>query len=316
LALILSALILFKLIPSPAFQTGIRNLKLSILLAMPLIGYELSNSQNKIFALFFVLLAILLFERKRMFLSALSLNIAAVIYVPIVFFALYFILRSRGRFIPHFILALAAVFIILPSIVFGFSFNNFLLQEWFKNSLNPFALTSTYSSYIDLRSSSHSLPSAVGRMLVSGSTGSFNYRIPAHAIHMIIKGCSAGLLLISSAAIWKKRRDNVRGLGYILFLFLALLLPQYCIYYTWAWLFVAYFVLLNCLSDPQLTALEKRILLISIFVLVFSSFSIVIHLFNHFSFLFFGTLAAWSGITFVLFAEKEEPDLKPLTKRE
>ena len=72
LALLFSAMILLKIVPAPSKEAGIRNLKIAFLLALPLIGYELANCQNKLIALLFMLLAIYLFEKDRHFLSAVS----------------------------------------------------------------------------------------------------------------------------------------------------------------------------------------------------------------------------------------------------
>ncbi|MDO8525068.1 MAG: hypothetical protein Q7S07_01085, partial [Candidatus Omnitrophota bacterium] len=55
-ALSLSVLLIVRLIPAPSREIAMRNLKLSMLLALPLISYEISNSQNKIAALAFLLL--------------------------------------------------------------------------------------------------------------------------------------------------------------------------------------------------------------------------------------------------------------------
>jgi len=53
LLLLLIAKIMLKIIPCESRETSIRNLKISFLLALPFIGCELANSQNKIIALFF-----------------------------------------------------------------------------------------------------------------------------------------------------------------------------------------------------------------------------------------------------------------------
>ncbi len=95
LMLALSAKILLRLIPSPSKEAGGFNLKMSFLLALPLIGYELANCQNKIMALFFMLAALLLFKENRLFLSALLFGMAITVYVPLVFFLLYFMIRRK-----------------------------------------------------------------------------------------------------------------------------------------------------------------------------------------------------------------------------
>lgn len=175
--LLITGLILFKIIPASSKEAGLRNIKISFLMAMPLIGYELSNGQNKLLALFFIMASIYFFEKKRLFLCAILFNLALTIYIPLVLFVLYFILKDK-KFILSFILAALVVFIIVPSLVFGFNFNAHLLKQWFSRAIKPFIFTSSYSSYIDLRESSQSLPSAIGRIFVLGKTGNFQYFIP------------------------------------------------------------------------------------------------------------------------------------------
>lgn len=306
LALLLSAMILLKIVPAPSKETGVRNLKIAFLLALPLIGYELINCQNKLIALFFMLLAIYLFEKDRHFLSAVSFTAAITVYVPLVFFIAYFMLRKKWRYIIHFAAALILVFIVVPSLIFGFEFNNYLLKEWFMRTLKPFFLTISYESYIDLRASSQSLPSAVGRLLGFGRTWQFYYLVPPLFIHLIIRICSTLILLFSFLAVWNQRKEISRGLGYAIFLILPLVLPQYCLYYTWSWLFVIYFAVFNYLSYPEVPADKKRFLLIAAIVLLLSSYSAAIRPLNRLSALFFGTMWFWGVITSTLISEKKD----------
>lgn len=305
LALLFSAMILLKIVPAPSKETGVRNLKIAFLLALPVIAYELANCQNKLIALFFMLLAIYLFEKNRHFLSALSFAAAITIYVPLVFFIFYFMLRKKWRYIVHFTAALVLVFIILPSLIFGFEFNNYLLKEWFMRTLKPFFLTISYESYIDLRVSSQSLPSAVGRLLGFGKTWQFYYLIPPLFIHIIIRIFSALIFIFSCLAVWNQRKDISRGLGYAIFFILPLVLPQYCLYYTWSWLFAIYFAVFNYIGYPEIPAGKKRFLLITTIILILSSYSIAIHLLNRFSALFLGTMWFWGVIVAILMSEKK-----------
>lgn len=253
-AIALSALILLQLIPPSTKAEGARNLKISLLLSMPFLLYELSNSQNKLVALFFLLAALLLFKKGRMFFSAVFFCLALTVYSPLLVFILYFILKSRGRFILWFIAGVFVVFLLVPSAVLGIGFNNYLLKEWFERTIKPFSAAASYVNYLDLRVSNQSLPGAVGRLLVPGGTENFLYLIPPVFIHLIIRACSAALVLLSCIAAWKNSKEATRGLAYSIFLMLALMLPQYCIYYTWAWTFVFYFVALGLKDKSLLTA--------------------------------------------------------------
>jgi len=312
LALIFSALILLKLASSLPSSVSWRNLKIGFLMSLPLIGYELSNCQNKLIALFFVLLAILLFERKKMLLSAISLCIGLTIYIPLLFFTLYLLIKSRGRFVLSFIAGALAVFIIGPSLIWGFNFNNFLLKEWFDSSLKPFMLANSYASYIDLRVSSQSLPSAIGRMFVSGHTETFKYSISPELVHIIIKVFSAVIVFLSCLAVWKRPKPTSEGLGLAVFLILALIIPLYCIYYTWAWLFVIYFMMLNYISSPGSSNAEKKGLLILTSVMFLSTCLIGVSALKQGSFIFWATFISWLGMSCVLL--KDGFNKKVLTK--
>ncbi|MBU4377419.1 MAG: DUF2029 domain-containing protein [Candidatus Omnitrophica bacterium] len=294
LLLALSAKMLLRLIPAPSKEIGNHNLKLSFLLTLPLIGYELANCQNKIMALFFILAALLLFKENRLFISALLFSLAITVYIPLVFFLLYFIIRKK-EYIISFIPAFLIVFVAVPSLFFGFEFNNFLLREWFVRTLKPFSLTTSYASYIDLRASSQSLPSAVGKLFAFGKTWQFTYLLPPVVLHFIIR-ISAGLIVFFSLlAAWKGRKDVFQGLQYAIFLILALLLPQYCIYYTWAWLFVIYFAVFNYIGRPETPADQKAVLRILAIILIIGSYSIAVRFLNNISVLFWTTLLFWLG---------------------
>lgn len=262
LALFFCARLLLKLMPAHSKEKQLFNLKMSILLFLPFIGYELSNSQNKIFALFFVVLAVFLFEKKRMLFSAISFCVALTIYIPLFFFLLFFAIKTKGRYLLSFIIGAIIVFIAVPSLFLGFEFNNFLLKEWFNLSIQPFSFTDTYATYIDLRRSSQSLPSVAGRLFVSGHTGSFKYALPAQAIHYIVRFFSAAIILLSCLAVWRRSKETLKGFEYSIFLLLGLLLPMYCIYYTWAWMFVPYFAIFNFVSFTDVPAKIKRALII------------------------------------------------------
>jgi hypothetical protein len=297
-SLVISVIILFKLIPSPAKEISIRNLKISLLMASPLIGYELANGQNKLFALCFMLTAIFLFEKNRLFASAVFYSLALTVYIALLPFLFYFLLRKK-EFIFSFTISVLIVFFIFPSVIFGIGFNAFLLKEWFLHALKPFFLTNSYTTYIDLRISSQALPSAIGRMFVSGRRGHFNYFISPLFIHVMIRAFSAMILSFSLLAAWKRPKAISRGLDYVIFLILALILPQYCIFYTWSWAFVFYFVAFNYMSSAEATIAEKRILLIAVLILFSASSLIGIPLVNYYSFLFWATFVAWLGIVII-----------------
>ena len=298
--LLASAFILLKLMPSASKETSIRNLKLSLLISLPLLGYELANGQNKLIALFFMLLAIFLFENNRFFLSSFFFCWALTVYIPLAVFIFYFLLKSKGKYTLSFIVGAVVVFVILPSLVFGFAYNLHLLKEWFAHCIKPFLIPTSYVSYIDLRNSSQSLPSAIGRMFVSGKSGHFSYFISPLIIHAVIRVFALVMLMVSCFAVWRSSKNACRSLGYPVFLSLALLLPQYCIFYTWSWLFVFYFAALNCAYFPQTTLFQKRILFITIFILFISSFTIDIGLFNKLSLMCWGTVIGWLGMVTVL----------------
>ena len=285
-----------------------RNLKVSIILAMPLIAYELSNSQNKLIALAFLLLAIYLFEKNKQFISAIFLSLAMTIYIPLAFFAFYFIFRSRGRYIVNLILGGLAVFVIGPSMIWGIEYNNFLLKDWYLRCLKPFFMTTSYTTYMELRPSSQSLPSAIGRIFVIGRSTPYKYLIPPESIHIIIRFCYAVILAISLLTVWKSVKPKLLGLSYAVFLPLALIMPSYCIWYTWAYLFVLYFATLNYISYHDVEEKEKRLLGFALVVLALSSYSSAIMALNNISVMFWGTLFYWGCVSAVVIKDAIEAE--------
>ena len=301
LALFLSAKILLKIIPSPSKEVAMRNLKIGILLALPLIGYELSNSQNKLVALFFLLTALMLFKKRQWLLSALVFNVAITVYIPLAFFVFYFLIKSKGKYTIHFLLGAITIFFTIPSIFLGMEFNLYLLKEWFKCSLAPFSATTSYASYVDLRVSSQSLPSAIGRIFVSGKTGDFKYLISPQVVHIIIRSFSSLILLFSCIAVFLSRKnEKLDGLAIAVFLVLALIMPQYCIYYTWAYLFVIYFIVFNYLSFLEVSLLQKKALIISISILFLSICLIGVHFFKYYSAIFWATFILWAKMVLAM----------------
>lgn len=294
LALMGSAWFLFKLIPAVSTPVSVRNLKISFVMALPLIIYEVINSQNKLIALFFMLAAIFLFEKKRPLWSALCFNIALTIYVALLPFLFFFLIRDK-RYIISFLTAVLIVFFLLPSLVFGLSFNIFLLKEW-AHSLESFMNTNSYATYIDLRRSSQSIPSVVGRIFVAGHTGHFKNFISPLCTHVIIRVLSLAVLGISCLAVWKNSKDTARGFSIAIFLILALILPQYCVYYTWGYSFVLYFAVLNYVSYPQVLFHQKRDLIILMLVLCAAGDTIGFHGLSYHSLLFWATILFWAGL--------------------
>jgi hypothetical protein len=300
LLLFIIALLILKIIPSVSREAAIRNLKISFLMASPLIGCELSNSQNKIIALFFMVLAIWLFEEDRLFISAVCFNLALTVYFPLFIFLFYFVIRKR-KFILGFVSAVFLVFFVLPSLVFGVSYNSYLLGAWFERTIHPFSFANSYATYIELRRSSQSLPSAIGRIFVSGNSDNFKYLISPLIIGLIIRFLSAAMVIISSMAVWRnKKSSSQRGLGYVIFFILALILPQYCITYTWCWDLVFYFVIFNYLGFLGVSHLEKKLLYASAGLLFISSVGISLKAFNNFSGLFWSTVLLWAAIAGII----------------
>lgn len=299
-ALFISVIILLKLIPAKSKSIGARNLKISILMSLHLISYELANGQNKIIALSFLLLAIYLFEKRRHFLSGLAFSIAITVYIPTGVFILYFILRSRGRFILSFLASAATIFLVIPSLILGPGFNAFLLKDWYARCLKPFFFTNTYKTYMELRSSSHSLSSTLGRIFVSGETEPYKYLISPELLHVIIRISIALIVLTTLFAAWKNSKKESRGLEYIAFLTLPLIMPSYCIWYTWAWSFVFYFTVFNYVGFAGVPDLHKKILTTAALILFISTYLIMIGPLNYISVLFYGTIVLWGAVIFVL----------------
>jgi len=305
IALLGSVILILKLIPAPSHETASRNLRISVILAMPLVAYELSNCQNKLMALAFVLLAVYMFEKKKEFLSAVFLSIALTIYIPLLFFAFYFIVRSRGRYMISLALAAVAVFLVIPSLIWGIDFNNFLLKDWYIRCLKPFFMTTSYATYMELRASSQSLPSAVARIFVSGKDMPYKYLISPTTLHILIRMLSTTILVISLLAVWRRLKPRSLGLSYALFLPLALIMPSYCIWYTWAWLFVIYYATLNYLSYRDIAKEDRKLLTATFIILLVSSYSIAIGPLNHISVMFWGTLLYWGSVAAVLIRNRK-----------
>lgn len=302
LALFFSLLLLRRLMPSVSKQKSFLNLKISFFMALPLIAYELSNSQSKIVALFFLLAALVLFEENRIFLSTIAFQIALTIYIPFIFFLFYFVIRYKKGFLFSFILSFLIIFIVLPSLAFGFRFNLFLLKEWFRTCIQPFSLARDYLSYADLRDSSQSLPSAIGRMFTFDDSRHLWYLVSPVFIHKFIRVFTYVIVLLSCGALFKSRKIS-RSWGYVIFLLLALILPQYVLLYTWAWLFVVYFAVLNHLQDPSVPVKQKKILIGLTGFLALASYMLFIPALLYVSLLFWATFIFWAAMVLVLWSE-------------
>ncbi len=313
IAVALSGLMLLRLIPSPTKEEGLRNLKISLMLALPFLLYELSNSQNKLIALLFLLAALLLFKEKKMFFSAVYFCLALTVYSPLLVFILYFIIKSKGRYIFSFIAGVFIVFFLVPSAVFGVGFNNYLLQQWFDRAIKPFSAAASYVTYLDLRVSNQSLPGAIGRLLAPGGTINFHYLVSPVSIHLLIRALSAVIVLFSCIAAWKNSKETSEGLAYPVFLMLALMLPQYCIYYTWAWTFVFYFAALNYAGRKEAPAADKIFLLAASSVLFISTCLAGVSFLKSGSFILWSTMALWAVMVKILIGQT--PRLKKAASR-
>jgi len=310
-AIAFSGLILLQLIPSSTKEEGIRNLKISLLMALPFLLYELANSQNKLVALFFLLTALLLFKKNRMFFSSVFFCLALTVYSPLLIFILYFILKSKGRFILSFLAGVFVVFFLVPSAVWGVEFNSYLLIEWFERTIKPFSVAASYVNYLDLRASNQSLPGAIGRLLAPGGTENFHYLISPVSIHLLIRACSAAIVLLSCIAVWKNSKETSEGLAYSVFLMLALILPQYCIYYTWAWTFVFYFAALNYACRTEVPAGYRRLLITVSSGLFISTCLVGVSFLKNISVILWTTLILWAVMVKVLIGQN--PQFKKAT---
>ena len=192
------------------------------------------------------------------------------------------------------------VFIIVPCMVWGIDYNNYLLKDWYTRCLKPFFLTTSYATYMELRPSSQSLPSAIGRMFVVGRSAPYKYLISPESIHIIIRIISTTILAISLLTVWRRLKPKLLGLSYAVFLPLVLITPSYCIWYSWAYLFVLYFAVLNYMSYPDVEKREKTFLGIVLIILIISSYSIAIMPLNNISVMFWGTLFYWGSVSAVL----------------
>jgi len=298
LALLGSGWFLYKLIPAASPSLSLRNLKISFVMALPLIIYEVINSQNKLIALFLILAAVFLFEKKKFLWSAILFNIALTIYVALLPFLFFFLIKDK-RYLVSFMTAVLLVFLIIPSLVFGVDFNIYLIKEWM-HSLQSFFSSSSYSSYADLRRSSQSIPSVVGRIFVSGHWGQYKDAISPVLIHVIIRVLSISVLGCSCFALWKNPKPAARGFSLAVFLILGLILPQYCIYYTWAYSFVFYFAVLNYISYPDVSRPLKRDLIILIVLLCVAGDTVGFHRLSYLSVLFWATIIFWAGLISVM----------------
>jgi len=295
--LFLAIFFLLKLIPCSSLRRSKMNFKLAFFLSMPFIGYELTNNQNKLIALCFIIFSLYLFDRERLWLSGLFFNLALVVYLPLALFIIYF-LKYRKKFIITFIVTFALVFII-PSFIWGIHYNNFLLKDWFNRCLKPFFITKSYSTYIDLRRSSQSLPSVMGRIFVMGKTGNFQYLISPFFIHIIIRFLSLSVSLLTFFAIWFSK-DKYKGLEFSTLLILSMILPQYCIYYTWAYLLVVYLAIFNYIDFNRDDISSKKILLIPCLLVFITTCLIWIKVIKYLSVLFWSTLALWLGMVYIM----------------
>jgi len=298
-SLAISAILLLKLNP-PAGRDAVFKLKLSLLLAMPLIAYELAAGQNKLLALAFLLVAVYFFEKDKYFLSGILLSLALTVYIPLVFFILYFAIRGRVRYMLNFIASAFLVFIVIPSVFIGIKFNAFLLKDWFVRCVKPFSFASSYTSYMELRPTNQSLPGAIGRLFIMGGTHPYIYIISPEIIHYIIRVLTAIIVLLSCFAAWKEKSNNSRWLSYIIFLSLALMLPMYCIIYTWSWLFVFYFVFLGYVDFHPQPNRVKPLAVGAIIVCFLASLSTTMMRLNTLSVLAWSTLAVWAIAVYML----------------
>ena len=74
---------------------------------------------------------------------------------------------------------------------------------------------------------------------------------------------------------------------------LALIIPLYCIYYTWAWLFVIYFFVLNYTTSPGAPNTEKKVLLVLTSIMFLSTCLIGVTILKRNSFIFWATFILW-----------------------
>ena len=248
-----------------------------------------------------------------MFFSAVYFCLALTVYSPLLVFILYFIIKSKGRYIFSFIAGVFIVFFLVPSAVFGVGFNNYLLQQWFDRAIKPFSAAASYVTYLDLRVSNQSLPGAIGRLLAPGGTINFHYLVSPVSIHLLIRALSAVIVLFSCIAAWKNSKETSEGLAYPVFLMLALMLPQYCIYYTWAWTFVFYFAALNYAGRKEAPAADKIFLLAASSVLFISTCLAGVSFLKSGSFILWSTMALWAVMVKILIGQT--PRLKKAASR-
>lgn len=295
--LFLASIFLLKLASSASAKTW-ANFKLAFFLSMPFIGYELANNQNKLIALPFLIFSLFLFERNNLWASGLFFNLALIVYIPLAPFFIYFF-KKRKEFLIIFFITAVLLFIILPSIVWGSHYNNFLLKDWYTRCLKPFFSAKSYSAYLDLRRSSQSLPSAIGRIFVTGKKPNLHYLISPIIIHIIVRTLSFLVSALSVFAVWFSS-EKTRSLQFSVLLILSLILPQYCIYYTWAYLLVIYFFVLDYTDSLKNDRFSKRTLHSLIALVFISNCLILITAIKYLSILFWSTLALWSGMVYLM----------------
>ena len=304
-ALILIGVLALKIVPGEQSKTSNRNLKLAFILAMPLMLYEVCNGQNKVVALCFLMISLFLFERNRLFWSGFFFNWALVMYIPLVFFMIYFLIRSKMRYLFHFVLTGVIVLIVLPSLAWGFKHNLFLLKEWFVSCIKPFAVTNSYATYVDLRRTSQSLPSAIARLFVTGSRQQPVFHISPVLLNIIIKSLSFTIVFVSAFVVFRRSSSTLRGLQYSILFVPALLLPQYTLYYTWAFLFVMYFAIFNFMSFRETPTVGKKALFLVTFLFVLGTCLSGFTAFQRLSVLFLPTILYWLVLVWICLRHRQ-----------
>ena len=281
------------------------NLKIAFLLASPFIAYELVNNQNKLMALFFLVLALALFENSKPWLSGIFFNLAISIYIPLAAFLLYF-LKYKKSYIMIFGITALIVFIIAPSLIIGFDYNNHLMKEWYVRCLKPFFFSSSYSDFmVELRKNSQSLPSAVGRIFCERTPNGINYHIPPAGISAIIRFLSIFLVISSVLAVWLSSK-KAKGLQISALLILSLLLPSYCLVYTWAYFFIVYFYMFDYMDKAGKDNGIRKIFLGSGIVFFLSMLLMVVEKTFYISLLCWATVILWACLIFAMFKERLE----------
>lgn len=299
------AYLLLTAMPARCRGKGMNNFKIAFMLASPFIAYELVNNQNKIMALFFLILALALFERSRPWLSGIFFNLAIAIYIPLAAFIIYFLKYKRSYILIFFVTALI-VFMVIPSLIVGFDYNNYLMKEWYERCLKPFFLSNSYSGYVvELRKNSQSLPSAVGRMFCERIPGSINYRISPASIGAIVKILSMLLVLLSILAVWLSSKRE-KGLQISVLLILSLLLPSYCLVYTWAYFLIIYFFMFDYISNSGAGDIIRKVFLGSGAGIFLAALLMTVEKTFYMSLLCWVTVALWACLVYAMFKSRTE----------